>query len=78
MEYFESLLDNALSITIANKLLEQILEGELKPGDQVVESIYAEQFQTSRSPVREAIYMLSTEGIIERVPRKGHLLKATH
>lgn len=75
MEYFESLLDNALSIKIANKLLEQILEGELKPGDQVVESIYAEQFHTSRSPVREAIYMLSTEGIIERVPRKGAFIK---
>lgn len=75
MEYFEKALDNALSITIANKLLEQILAGDLKPGDQVVESIYAEQFQTSRSPVREAIYLLSTEGIIERVPRKGAFIK---
>ncbi|MEK4424839.1 GntR family transcriptional regulator [Solibacillus sp. FSL K6-1523] len=75
MEYFEKALDNALSITIANKLLAQILEGELRPGDQVVESIYAEQFQTSRSPVREAIYLLSTEGIIERVPRKGAFIK---
>ncbi|MEK5183706.1 GntR family transcriptional regulator [Solibacillus sp. FSL R5-0449] len=75
MNYFERALDNALSIRIANNLLEQVLNGELRPGDQVVESIYAEQYETSRSPVREAIYLLATEGIIERVPRKGAFIK---
>lgn len=75
MNYFERALDNALSIRIANNLLEQVLSGELRPGDQVVESIYAEQYETSRSPVREAIYLLATEGIIERVPRKGAFIK---
>ncbi|MER2107260.1 MAG: GntR family transcriptional regulator [Solibacillus sp.] len=75
MDYFVDTLDNALSRNIANKLLEQILNGDLKPGDQVVEANYAEQFHTSRSPVREAIYMLTTEGIIERVPRKGAYIK---
>lgn len=75
MNYFDNVIDNALSIRIANRLLEQILTGELKPNDQIVESIYAEQFQTSRSPVREAIYLLATDGIIERVPRKGAFVK---
>lgn len=75
MDYFEKSLDNALSIMIANQLLKQVLNGELKPGDQVVESSYAEQFQISRSPVREAIYLLTMEGIIERVPRKGAFIK---
>lgn len=75
MEYFEKSLDNALSKMIANKLLGQVLNNELKPGDQVVENSYAEQFQISRSPVREAIYLLTMEGIIERVPRKGAFIK---
>lgn len=75
MEYFEKSLDNALSIMVANQLLQQVLNSELKPGDQVVESIYAEQFEISRSPVREAIYLLAMEGIIERVPRKGAFIK---
>lgn len=75
MEYFEKSLDNALSIMVANQLLGQVLNNELKPGDQVVESNYAEQFQISRSPVREAIYLLTMEGIIERVPRKGAFIK---
>lgn len=75
MEYFSQSFDNALSRTIAEKLLENILSGELRPGDKVVESVYADQFNTSRSPVREAIYLLSTEGLIERVPRKGAFIK---
>ncbi|MEK4023145.1 GntR family transcriptional regulator [Mammaliicoccus sciuri] len=75
MEYFEKSLDNALSKKVANQLLEQVLSSELKPGDQVVENNYAEQFNISRSPVREAIYLLTMEGIIERVPRKGAFIK---
>lgn len=75
MEFFNYPLDNALSRTIAEKILDQILIGELKPGDKLVESAYADLFQTSRSPVREAIYLLATEGLIERVPRKGAFIR---
>nr|WP_106782487.1 GntR family transcriptional regulator [Lysinibacillus timonensis] len=75
MELLNYPLDNALSRTIAEKILDQILNGELKPGDKIVESTYADLFQTSRSPVREAIYLLATEGLIERVPRKGAFIR---
>lgn len=75
MEYFNYPLDNALSRKIAEKIMEQILKAELKPGDKIVESVYAEMFNTSRSPVREAIYLLATEGLIERIPRKGAFIK---
>ncbi|HWK23613.1 MAG TPA: GntR family transcriptional regulator [Ureibacillus sp.] len=68
-------MDNALSRIVAEKIMEQILNGELKPGDKIVEGEYAEMFNTSRSPIREAIYMLSTEGLIERIPRKGAFVK---
>lgn len=68
-------LDNALSRIVAEKILEQILNGDLKPGDKIVEGVYAEMFNTSRSPIREAIYMLTTEGLIERIPRKGAFVK---
>jgi len=75
MEFFNYPLDNALSRTIAEKILDQILIGDLKPGDKIVEGTYADLFQTSRSPVREAIYLLATEGLIERVPRKGAFIR---
>lgn len=75
VEFFNCEFDNALSRSVAEKITEQILLGELKPGDKIVESSYAEMFQTSRSPIREAIYLLATEGLIERVPRKGAFVK---
>nr|MBO2506359.1 GntR family transcriptional regulator [Bacilli bacterium] len=76
MEFFINYpSDNALSRMVAEKIIEQILKGELKPGDKIVESTYAELFNISRSPVREAIYLLTTEGLIERIPRKGAFVK---
>jgi DNA-binding GntR family transcriptional regulator len=69
------LADNALSNSIAKYITEQIITGEIKPGEKLVEHIYAEQYGTSRAPVREAIYLLAIEGLVERIPRKGAVVK---
>lgn len=66
---------NALSNSIAKHITEQIITGELKPGEKLVEHIYAEEYGTSRAPIREAIYLLAIEGLIERIPRKGAVVK---
>lgn len=66
---------NALSNHIAEHITEQIIKGELIPGDKLIEHIYAEEYGTSRAPVREAIYLLSIEGLVERTPRKGAVVK---
>ncbi|PLS04854.1 GntR family transcriptional regulator [Neobacillus cucumis] len=66
---------NALSNHIAEHITEQIIKGELIPGDKLIEHIYAEEYGTSRAPVREAIYLLSIEGLVERIPRKGAVVK---
>jgi DNA-binding GntR family transcriptional regulator len=66
---------NALSNQIAEHITEQIIKGELIPGDKLIEHIYAEEYGTSRAPVREAIYLLSIEGLVERIPRKGAVVK---
>ncbi|MBD1379437.1 GntR family transcriptional regulator [Metabacillus arenae] len=67
--------NNALSDSIAKHITEQIITGELKPGEKLVEHIYAEEYGTSRAPVREAIYLLAIEGLVERIPRKGAVVK---
>lgn len=66
---------NALSNHIAEHITDQIIKGELRPGEKLVEHIYAEEYGTSRAPVREAIYLLSIEGLVERIPRKGAVVK---
>lgn len=67
--------NNALSNIIAEHITEQIITGVLKTGEKLVEHIYAEQYGTSRAPVREAIYLLAIEGLVERIPRKGAVVK---
>jgi DNA-binding GntR family transcriptional regulator len=66
---------NALSNSIAEHITKQIITGDLKPGEKLVEHSYAEEYGTSRAPVREAIYLLATEGLVERIPRKGAVVK---
>lgn len=52
-------------------LRESILNGELKPGERLMEINLAEQLGVSRTPVREAIRKLEKEKFVEMLPRKG-------
>lgn len=65
----------ALSNKIAEHIAQQIISGELKPGEKLIEHTYAEEYGTSRAPVREAIFLLTLEGLVERIPRKGAVVK---
>jgi DNA-binding GntR family transcriptional regulator len=65
----------ALSNQIAEHIAQQIISGELKPGEKLIEHTYAEEYGTSRAPVREAIFLLTLEGLVERIPRKGAVVK---
>jgi DNA-binding GntR family transcriptional regulator len=47
-----------------------ILEGELAPGEQIVESSLCEGFGVSRTPLREALKVLASEGLVELRPRR--------
>ncbi|WP_163970244.1 GntR family transcriptional regulator [Oceanobacillus halotolerans] len=67
--------DNSLSNQIAEKITHEIITGKLEPGEKIIESAYAEEFGTSRAPIRESLYLLATEGLIERIPRKGAVVK---
>ena len=53
------------------KLIENaILDGELKPGEEIPESKLAKLLNTSATPVREAINRLIGDGIVEKIPNK--------
>ncbi len=49
----------------------QIVWGNLLPGQRLMETQLAEKLGVSRTPVREAIKRLELEGLIVMVPRKG-------
>jgi DNA-binding GntR family transcriptional regulator len=52
-----------------------IVEGQLDPGDSLIEWHVARQFGTSRTPVREALLRLEAEGLAFRVPRRGLVVR---
>ena len=56
---------------VFNTLRDQILKGELSPGDRLMEIHLAEKLGVSRTPVREAIHMLEREGLAITIPRRG-------
>jgi DNA-binding GntR family transcriptional regulator len=57
--------------TVAATIRERILSGELAPGTKLVETDFAEQFGTSRGPIREAIRELAREGLVAELARRG-------
>lgn len=48
-----------------------IVQGELKPGERLMEVQLADELGVSRTPVRESIRKLELEGLVKMVPRKG-------
>jgi len=61
-----------LAEQIANKLGEDIIRGVFQPGAPLLETTLAENyFQVSRGPVREALRILESEGLVEIRPRRG-------
>lgn len=56
---------------IADELRSLVARGTLAPGMRLGQTELAEQFSASRVPVREALKLLSSEGIIEHDPNRG-------
>ncbi|MDD3337678.1 MAG: GntR family transcriptional regulator [Lachnospiraceae bacterium] len=48
-----------------------ILQGELKPGERLMEIALANRLGVSRTPIREAMRKLELEGLVVMIPRKG-------
>jgi DNA-binding GntR family transcriptional regulator len=56
---------------IARILRSEIFTGALPAGETLPERLLAERLQVSRTPVREALITLQSEGLVEIVPNKG-------
>ena len=55
--------------SLYQQLLEAVLEGDLQPGEILVETTLGKRFGVSRTPIREALRMLEQDGVLERVNR---------
>lgn len=60
---------------IYDHLKQSILDGVIRPGDRLVERDIAAKYSVSRTPIREALRKLDSEGFLEYIPRKGEVVR---
>jgi DNA-binding GntR family transcriptional regulator len=65
------LVPNSLHDEVAATLREQIFDGTLAPGSFVDEATLCERLAISRTPLREALKVLTAEGLLRHEPRRG-------
>ena len=59
------------STTATESIRDAILEGRLAPGSRLKEEQLAGELGISRTPIREALLVLQTEGLVEAAPNRG-------
>lgn len=61
----------ALHDQVAARLRTMLVEGRIAPGAKLNERELCEQLHVSRTPLREAIKLLSAEGLVDLLPNRG-------
>ena len=71
-KYTELENNNApLSESLLGKLQRDILTGEFKPGKKLTEQELYSRYMVSRTPVREALKQLETDGLVDNILNRG-------
>ncbi len=70
MNQYMSLKDH-----VYNYISQKITDGSLTPNEKINEQLICEELQISRTPVREALIQLATEGYLENLPRRGFRIR---
>lgn len=67
----EPIARQSLHDQVVDRLRDMIVEGELDPSTRINEKALCERFGISRTPLREALKVLSSEGLVELTPNRG-------
>ena len=65
------LVQNSLHQEVASTLRDEIFEGTLAPGSFIDELAQCARLDISRTPLREALKVLTAEGLLRHEPRRG-------
>jgi DNA-binding GntR family transcriptional regulator len=73
---FEDKSDNkSLTTVIFERIRDDILYGKYEKGEKIVEAKLADEFNVSRTPVREALKQLELDDLVENIPNRGVVVK---
>lgn len=71
----EPILRRSLHDEVASRIRDLIIEGVLAPGARIVETQLGQSLGVSRTPLREALKTLASEGLIELAAARGAVVK---
>jgi DNA-binding GntR family transcriptional regulator len=63
-----------LHAAVVDRLRDMIVQGELAPGTKLNERVLGEALGTSRTPLREALKYLASEGLVDLLPNRGAIV----
>jgi DNA-binding GntR family transcriptional regulator len=72
----EPITRRTLHDEVLSRVRDMITEGKLAPGQRINEGLVCGQLGVSRTPLREAIKTLVSEGLVEIVPARGAVVAA--
>lgn len=64
-------LNQTLPEKIAARLAERIVDGRYPPGSRLVEAVLSKEFGSSHGPVRDALRLLQSAGLVTILPYRG-------
>lgn len=60
---------------VVRQIRDHILAGTLGPGEQLTEVAMAQRIGVSRTPIRDALNTLATEGLLIYLPNRGYVVR---
>lgn len=69
-------LSQSASITASELIRTAIVDGRLAPGRRLKEEELARELGMSRTPIREALLILQSDGLVESYPRRGAVVRS--
>ncbi len=72
---YPRIMRRTLHDEVLERLRDMIIEGRLEPGQRINEGQLGAQLGVSRTPLREAIKTLASEGLVEILPAKGAIVR---
>ena len=70
----EQIVRRTLHDELLDRLRQMIIHGDLAPGDKVPEKDLCDRFGVSRTPLREALKVLASEGLVTLTPNRGAMV----
>lgn len=72
---YPRIMRRTLHDEVLERVRDMIIEGQLAPGQRINEGLVGAQLGVSRTPLREAIKTLASEGLVEILPAKGAVVR---